>query len=95
MFGTKSGKKVAGKIRPRGVQGSIELNINSSLCLGKNSHYIPVLQSCYGLILKIITTLQILKLEVEKVAAQRSFLFLWCGSHEGLNEGRKVITCVH
>ena len=33
---------------------------------------------------------QILKLEIEKVAAQRSFLFLWCGSHEGLNEGRKV-----
>ena len=31
-----------------------------------------------------------MKLEVEKVAAQRSFLFLWCGSHEGLNEGRKV-----
>ena len=49
-----------------------------------------VLQSCHGLILKI-STWQILKLEVEKVAAQRSFLFLWCGSHEGLNEGRKVL----
>ena len=48
-----------------------------------------VLQSCHGLIMKF-TTSQILKLEVEKVAAQRSFLFLWCGSHEGLNEGRKV-----
>ena len=44
-----------------------------------------------SLILKIISSLQILKLEVEKVAAQRSFLFLWCGSHEGLNEGRKVL----
>ena len=35
---TKIGEKVAGKIRPRGAQGSIELNINSSLCFGKNSH---------------------------------------------------------
>ncbi|KAJ7392131.1 N6-adenosine-methyltransferase subunit mettl14 [Desmophyllum pertusum] len=34
---------------------------------------------------------EILKLEVEKVASQRSFLFLWCGSHEGLNEGRKCL----
>ncbi|PFX34119.1 N6-adenosine-methyltransferase subunit METTL14 [Stylophora pistillata] len=34
---------------------------------------------------------EILKLEIEKVAAQRSFLFLWCGSHEGLNEGRKCL----
>ena len=38
----------------------------------------------------LVALLQILKLEIEKVAAQRSFLFLWCGSHEGLNEGRKV-----
>ena len=35
--GTKSGKNVAGKVRPRGAQGSIELNINSSFCFGKNS----------------------------------------------------------
>ena len=35
--GTKSGENVAGKVRPRGAQGSIELNINSSLCFGKNS----------------------------------------------------------
>ena len=35
--GTKSGKEVARKIRPRGSQGSIELNINSSLCFCKNS----------------------------------------------------------
>ena len=32
------GQEVAGKIRPRGSQGSIELNINSSLCFCKNSH---------------------------------------------------------
>ena len=38
VCGTKSRKKVAGKVRPRGAQGSIELNINSSLCFGKNSH---------------------------------------------------------
>ena len=37
---TKSGKKVAGKIRPRGAQGSIELNINSSLYFGKNSQLV-------------------------------------------------------
>ena len=39
VCGTKNGKKVAGKIRPRGAQGSIQLNINSSLCFGKNSQY--------------------------------------------------------
>ncbi|EDO26880.1 predicted protein, partial [Nematostella vectensis] len=32
----------------------------------------------------------IMKLDIEEVAAQRSFIFLWCGSHEGLTEGRKV-----
>lgn len=31
-----------------------------------------------------------MKLSIEEVAAQRSFIFLWCGSHEGLDEGRKV-----
>ena len=34
--------------------------------------------------------LKIMKLEIEEIAAQRSFIFLWCGSHEGLDEGRKV-----
>ena len=60
----------------------------------KSDSYMLALQSNHDLILKIITSLQILKLEVEKVAAQRSFLFLWCGSHEGLNEGRKVLIYV-
>jgi hypothetical protein len=27
---------------------------------------------------------------VESVAAQRSFVFLWCGSVEGLDQGRAV-----
>ncbi|KXJ18842.1 N6-adenosine-methyltransferase non-catalytic subunit [Exaiptasia diaphana] len=34
---------------------------------------------------------EIMKLDVEEVAAQRSFIFLWCGSHEGLTEGRKCL----
>lgn len=50
----------------------------------------PTTMLWLNIIKKLLITLQILKLEVEKVAAQRSFLFLWCGSHEGLNEGRKV-----
>ncbi|XP_048581270.1 N6-adenosine-methyltransferase non-catalytic subunit [Nematostella vectensis] len=33
----------------------------------------------------------IMKLDIEEVAAQRSFIFLWCGSHEGLTEGRKCL----
>ena len=41
VCGTKSWKKVTGKVQPRGAQGSIELNINSSLCFGKNSHVQP------------------------------------------------------
>ena len=32
-----------------------------------------------------------MKLEVGEVAAQRSFCFLWCGSAEGLDEGRKCL----
>ena len=31
---------VGGKEHPRGAEGSIELNINSSLYFGKNSHNI-------------------------------------------------------
>ena len=42
VCGTKSREKVAGKIRPRGAQGSVELNINSSLCVDKNSHILLV-----------------------------------------------------
>lgn len=34
---------------------------------------------------------EIMKLEIEEIAAQRSFIFLWCGSHEGLDEGRKCL----
>ena len=34
---------------------------------------------------------QIMKLDIGEVAAQRSFCFLWCGSAEGLNEGRKCL----
>jgi len=33
-----------------------------------------------------------MKLDVESVAAQRSFVFLWCGSAEGLDQGRAVRT---
>ena len=32
-----------------------------------------------------------MKLDIGEVAAQRSFCFLWCGSAEGLNEGRKCL----
>ena len=38
----KEREKVAGKIQSQGSQGSIELNINSSLCFGKNSHFFPL-----------------------------------------------------
>jgi len=31
-----------------------------------------------------------MKLDVESVAAQRSFVFLWCGSAGGLDQGRAV-----
>ena len=33
-----------------------------------------------------------MKLDVESIAAQRSFVFLWCGSAEGLDHGRIVST---
>jgi hypothetical protein len=31
-----------------------------------------------------------MKLDIEVVAAQRSFIFLWCGSAQGLDQGRAV-----
>ena len=31
-----------------------------------------------------------MKLDVESIAAQRSFVFLWCGSEDGLDQGRLV-----
>ena len=44
VCGTKSGNEVAGKIRLQGSKGSIELNINSSFCFGKNSHFYDILK---------------------------------------------------
>ncbi|XP_065663867.1 N6-adenosine-methyltransferase non-catalytic subunit-like [Hydra vulgaris] len=34
---------------------------------------------------------EIIRLEISQVAAQRSFCFLWCGSSEGLDEGRQCL----
>lgn len=34
--------------------------------------------------------LKIMKLEIEEISALRSFVFLWCGSGEGLDLGRMV-----
>ena len=36
-----------------------------------------------------------MSLKIEEVAAQRSFVFLWCGSCEGLDLGRQVGICIH
>ena len=33
-------------------------------------------------------------LKIEDVAAQRSFVFLWCGAYEGLDLGREVSKCL-
>ena len=35
-----------------------------------------------------------MNLKLEDVGSQRSFLFLWCGSCEGLDLGREVSVCV-
>ena len=37
---------------------------------------------------------QIMNLKLEDVGAQRSFIFLWCGSCEGLDLGREVSAAV-
>lgn len=34
---------------------------------------------------------EIMKLEIEEVAASRSFVFLWCGSSDGLDLGRQCL----
>ena len=56
VCGTKSRKKVAGKVRPRGAQGSIELNINSSLCFGKNSHLNLIIKQTIFLVMRANTS---------------------------------------
>jgi hypothetical protein len=33
---------------------------------------------------------QIKEIDIENIAAQRSFIFLWCGSADGLDKGREV-----
>jgi len=35
-----------------------------------------------------------MSLKIEDIAAQRSFVFLWCGSCEGLDLGRQVMLFV-
>ncbi|CAF1048120.1 unnamed protein product [Rotaria sordida] len=40
---------------------------------------------------RYVTWDEIMKLDVESVAAQRSFVFLWCGSAEGLDQGRMCL----
>lgn len=42
-----------------------------------------------------ILPLQIMKLEIEEISALRSFVFLWCGSGEGLDLGRMVNVIPH
>lgn len=38
--------------------------------------------------LLVLQILQIMQLDIAEVAASRSFVFLWCGSSEGLDMGR-------
>ena len=38
-----------------------------------------------------VCSLQVMNLKIEDIAAPRSFLFLWCGSCEGLDLGREVV----
>ncbi|CAF0890331.1 unnamed protein product [Adineta ricciae] len=40
---------------------------------------------------RYVTWEEVIKLDVESVAAQRSFVFLWCGSAEGLDQGRACL----
>ncbi|CAF4612285.1 unnamed protein product [Rotaria sp. Silwood1] len=40
---------------------------------------------------RYVTWDEVMKLDVESIAAQRSFVFLWCGSAEGLDQGRACL----
>ncbi|GBM29642.1 N6-adenosine-methyltransferase non-catalytic subunit [Araneus ventricosus] len=49
-------------------------------------------QRTYGMTnMKFWTWEEIMKLEIEEVAAPRSFIFLWCGSSDGLDLGRQCL----
>lgn len=53
---------------------------HQELLLGERE---AALSPCFGFF-------QIMKLEIDEIAAPRSFIFLWCGSGEGLDLGRVV-----
>jgi len=40
----------------------------------------------------MFNTFQIEQLEIEQVADTRSFIWIWCGSSDGLDAGRRVST---
>ncbi|UJR22710.1 hypothetical protein I4U23_025745 [Adineta vaga] len=40
---------------------------------------------------RYVTWEEVMKLDVEAIAAQRSFVFLWCGSSDGLDQGRACL----
>lgn len=42
-----------------------------------------------------LPSFQIMKLEIEEISGLRSFVFLWCGSGEGLDLGRMVSLISH
>ena len=54
VCGTKSGNEVAGKICLQGSKASIELNINSSFCFSKNSHFMLFLNLLKDSILHVL-----------------------------------------
>lgn len=43
------------------------------------------------LLMNFMFCVQIENLNIHAVAAQRSFLWIWCGNADGLERGRKVI----
>jgi N6-adenosine-specific RNA methylase IME4 len=42
-------------------------------------------------LVKVVFLFKIKSIDIGSVAAQRSFIFLWCGSGEGLDKGRECL----
>ena len=53
--------------------------------------FINIVKDYFVNVDKRFLLIKIMKLEIEEIAAQRSFIFLWCGSHEGLGKAERYI----
>lgn len=84
------------KMAMNGIQTNILIKVLPDVSGIMLQHLLSILPDIIGVLYLIQKHFyyyyyyQIMKLEIEEIAAPRSFVFLWCGSGEGLDLGRVV-----